>query len=110
MRAKPGTYNSKDSNHAELVRYLNSEGCLVCSIAGEKGHGLTDLLVGYNNRWALMEVKTEAGRLTNDQKGFRDRCHALGSQERAVNLESFSPASFKRSGFTQLSPLVNQRK
>ena len=76
MRVKPGTYNSKDSNHHEIVRYLLSEGCLVESITGEKGHGMTDLIVGFNHCWALVEIKSEAGRLRSDQAGFRDRCHA----------------------------------
>lgn len=76
MRAKPGRYNSKDDNHDELVHYLISLGCLVEQIHGEKGHGLADLLVGFNGTWAVVEIKSLSGRLRGDQKGFRDRCHS----------------------------------
>jgi len=45
-----------DANHAEIVKALRDAGALVQSLAAV-GCGTPDLLIGYANRTALIEVK-----------------------------------------------------
>jgi Holliday junction resolvase len=45
-----------DSNHEEIVKALRAVGATVQSLAGV-GHGVPDLLVGYEGKTILMEVK-----------------------------------------------------
>jgi Holliday junction resolvase len=45
-----------DSNQEEIVKALRAVGATVQSLAGV-GHGVPDLLVGYEGKTILMEVK-----------------------------------------------------
>ena len=45
-----------DSNHEEIVKALRAVGATVQSLAAV-GHGVPDLLVGYQGKTILMEVK-----------------------------------------------------
>ncbi len=57
-----------DGNHAEIVRALRGAGCLVQSLASA-GKGVPDLLVMRPGGWLfLLEVKSEDGKLTEDQQ------------------------------------------
>ncbi len=60
-----------DANHQEIVQTLRSVGATVQSLA-TVGHGCPDLLVGWNGKTILMEVKDgekspSARRLTEEQ-------------------------------------------
>ena len=55
-----------DKNHAEIVAALRAVGCSVQSLASI-GHGCPDLLVGFQGRDVLMEVKSVGGKLTADE-------------------------------------------
>jgi len=60
-----------DANHEQVVSVLRAYGASVQSLAGV-GHGVPDLLVGYQGYTILMEVKDgnkppSARRLTEDQ-------------------------------------------
>jgi Holliday junction resolvase len=48
-----------DSNHEEIVKALRAVGATVQSLAGV-GHGVPDLLVGYEGKTILMEIKDGA--------------------------------------------------
>lgn len=58
-----------DANQKEIVNALRARGATVLSLA-PLGKGCPDLLVGYNRRNILMEVKTKAGKLTKAQEHF----------------------------------------
>lgn len=55
-----------DANHGEIVAEFRRLGCAVESLAG-MGKGVPDLLVCMHGRNELVEVKTEKGKLTEDQ-------------------------------------------
>lgn len=55
-----------DANHGEIVAEFRRLGCAVESLAGV-GKGVPDLLVCAHGRNELVEVKTEKGKLTEDQ-------------------------------------------
>ena len=57
----------RDANEGEIIRALQSAGAKVWPISGE---GIPDLLVAYDGRFLLMEVKTRSGRLTSAQVAF----------------------------------------
>jgi Holliday junction resolvase len=59
-----------DANQSEVVAALRKVGASVVSLAN-CGNGIPDLLVGYRGVNYLIEVKTQAGRLTEDQKEFK---------------------------------------
>ena len=57
-----------DSNQAAIAASLRSFGCLVFPLH-TVGHGMADLLVKLpTNQLVLVEVKTEKGKLTDDQE------------------------------------------
>jgi len=61
-----------DANHAEIVAYFRAHGCAVESLA-KMGRGVPDLLVGWHDALALVEVKTPAGKLRPAQTAFHRR-------------------------------------
>ena len=61
-----------DANHADLVAYFKAHGCEVESLA-RMGDGVPDLLVGWQDALALVEVKTPTGRLRPAQTAFQRR-------------------------------------
>jgi len=65
-----------DGNHEEIVKALRAVGATVQSLAAV-GHGVPDLLVGYQGKTILMEVKdgtksTSKRQLTEDQVKWID--------------------------------------
>jgi hypothetical protein len=63
-----------DANHAEIVIALRAAGATVHSMAA-LGGGFPDLLVGYKNKTALIEIKDGSKppsrrKLTKDQQDF----------------------------------------
>ena len=58
-----------DLNHADIVKAFRDFGCAVLSLA-PMGRGVPDLLVSMNSVNWLVEVKSDAGKLTPDQEKF----------------------------------------
>ena len=56
-----------DANQADIVEALRAIGATVTP-AHTMGKGFPDLVVGYRGETYLLEVKTEDGKLTSDQK------------------------------------------
>lgn len=56
-----------DSNQAEIVAALRQAGASVFSLHAV-GRGVPDLLVGFRGNNYLLEVKSEKGKLTEDQE------------------------------------------
>ncbi len=61
-----------DANQPDLVAFFRAHGCEVESLAAV-GKGVPDLLIAWGHKLALVEIKTEAGKLTPDQVKFHDR-------------------------------------
>lgn len=61
-----------DQNHGAIAAYFQAHGCQVQSLA-RLGKGVPDLLVGWQTRTALVEVKTDTGKTTPDQVAFHQR-------------------------------------
>jgi len=59
-----------DGNHREVVEALQAIGCSVQSLAAT-GKGCPDLLVGYQGRTVLLEVKAGRGKLTDQQAAWQ---------------------------------------
>ena len=55
-----------DANHRDITRLLRDIGCSVESLH-RVGGGVPDLLVGFQRRNLLLEVKTEKGKIDDDQ-------------------------------------------
>lgn len=55
-----------DANQSEIVAALRACGCTV-AITSDVGGGFPDLVVGYQGRNFLLEIKTPGGKLTPDQ-------------------------------------------
>ena len=74
-----------DANQTEIVRALEKYGCSVYVIKKP-----VDLLVGRNGVNILMEVKTEKGKMTPEQKEFfdtwRGQKDVVHSVEEALHL------------------------
>jgi len=60
---------SRDANQTEIVDALEKVGASVIDAAGV-GSGFPDLVVGFRGVNYLIEIKTERGTLTPDQKEF----------------------------------------
>lgn len=63
--------NRTDANQSTIADDLRTMGMSV-QILSNVGDGCPDLLVGYGGRNYLIEVKTENGQLTHDQREFFD--------------------------------------
>lgn len=61
-----------DKNQPEIVEALVKAGARVCHLH-QLGQGVPDILVGYHGRLYLMELKSEGGTLTPDEKEWHDR-------------------------------------
>jgi Holliday junction resolvase len=57
----------RDMNEADIIRTLRSVGASVAQISSK---GVPDLLVGFQGRTYLLEVKTPKKKLTDDQVVF----------------------------------------
>ena len=61
-----------DNNQKELVNFAKQHGCTIAHLH-TLGRGIPDLLIGYQGRNYLVEIKSsENGTLTNDEKTFFD--------------------------------------
>lgn len=60
-------YGKSDANHRPIVEALKKLGASVLQIQGV-GQGAPDILVGWQGRDILMEIKTEKGRVQGNQK------------------------------------------
>ena len=76
MPANKGFFTKRriDKNQKEIVEALKSVGCSVLTLA-DKGKGVPDLLVGHRGQNYLVEVKSEKGKLTEDQEKFFNLWH-----------------------------------
>lgn len=61
-----------DRNQAPIVEMLRQVGASVEPLHAV-GRGVPDLLVGYRGRTYLLEVKTDRGDLTDDQRAWHGR-------------------------------------
>lgn len=60
-----------DANQTEIVNQLRQVGATVQSIAAI-GKGAPDLLVGFQGRNVLMELKVDKGKLTPDETNWHE--------------------------------------
>ena len=83
-----------DTNHVELVKTFRSMGATVLDLS-KVGKGCPDLLIGINNRIALVEIKRDdKAKYTNDQIKFMQnwkggtiaRIQDLEGATRLINL------------------------
>lgn len=65
----------RDENEPLLVEFLRRSGCIVRLLSAPD---LPDLLVGYQGRWVLLEVKMPDGRLKPGQELFLNACQVMG--------------------------------
>ena len=66
------THGKVDLNQANIVRALRKVGCSVQSLSSV-GNGCPDLLVAFQMRWFLLEVKSAKGKLTSQQQDWNHR-------------------------------------
>ena len=64
----------RDQNERAIVSALNQAGAITWRLSAP---GVPDLLVGWQGRWLLLEVKTERGRLKPAQQVFHATATAL---------------------------------
>jgi len=72
-----------DSNQAEIVMALRAAGASVTDLS-RFGHGVPDLLVGYNRRVYLIEVKSADGKLTPAEQRWQDEWRGQSAVVRTV--------------------------
>jgi hypothetical protein len=81
------TYARVDTNHKEIVKALRDAGATVVSLAAMK-HGCPDLLVGFEGKTLLMEIKKDAkAKFTPDQLDFMGKWNG-GTLSRVDNPEA----------------------
>ena len=61
-----------DKNQQQIVSALRKLGCSV-AITSDVGSGFPDVIVGYNGRNYLIEIKSSKGKLRKSQEDFRDK-------------------------------------
>lgn len=59
----------RDANHTRIVRALRDAGVSVHE-THQLGGGFPDLVAGYRGRTTLLEVKTDRGTLTTDERDW----------------------------------------
>ena len=73
----------RDKNEASIVRALRSiPGCTVSELSGE---GVPDLLVGFQGKNHLLEVKNAKGKLTEAQIKWHEEWTGTAHVVRSVN-------------------------
>lgn len=60
----------RDANEKAIIEALAAYGVGVTQLSQK---GVPDLLCSYNGRWFLVEVKSEKGKLTEDQADFMSK-------------------------------------
>lgn len=76
----------RDSNHTLIVNQLQKFGATVADLAAVGG-GIPDILVGWNGRNYLFEIKTDDGSLNSKQVAF-----ANGWQGQVTTIRSTADA------------------
>lgn len=80
-----------DENQTEIVEALRKAGRQVL-ISSQIGKGFPDIIVGYNGKNFLLEIKIEKGKLTPDQEKFfqawRGQVAIVRTVEEALALTS----------------------
>lgn len=61
----------RDKNETEIIKALRKKGAFVQPLSAP---GVPDLLVFYNGKWALIEVKDKGGALTEKQTEWHAAC------------------------------------
>lgn len=78
-----------DANHPDIVKGLRKLGAGVTSMA-RLGGGVSDLLVSFRQRWYVMEVKSDEGELSDDQRRWigeqRAPVYTVRSLEHAIKF------------------------
>jgi len=64
--------HKRDSNHAEIARTFERLGCTVFDTSAVGGD-FPDMVVGCAGRNLLIEAKSDKGKLSEGQDGFRER-------------------------------------
>ena len=77
-------YPRLDVNQPEIVRALRSCGVSVTSLASI-GSGCPDLLCGYKLRNFLLEIKSEDGKLTSDERQWHNHWNGAVFTVRTVD-------------------------
>jgi Holliday junction resolvase len=84
----------KDSNHNEVQKALEDFGCSVCDVSAF-GRGFVDIVVGYEGRNYLFEIKDgakppSARKLTEDEEKFhrdwKGRVDVVLNAEQAIDI------------------------
>jgi hypothetical protein len=73
-----------DRNQAAIVEQLRGVGASVESLA-RVGAGVPDLLVGFRERTYLLEIKTDRGALTDDQRAWLARWRGQAAVVRSAD-------------------------
>lgn len=79
----------RDNNHAKIVRELECLGASVTDLSAV-GHGVPDILVGWNGANFLFEIKTKKGQLNPTQRKWFEQwngqAHVIRSFEDAISI------------------------
>ena len=62
----------RDANHTEIVNALQGIGCVVQDLSGVGG-GCPDIMWSLSGNMGLMEIKSDKGKLRDDQVGWHER-------------------------------------
>ena len=65
-------HGRRDANHAEIARTFEQLGCTVFDTSAV-GCDFPDMVIGCAGRNLLIEAKTDKGKLSEGQDGFRER-------------------------------------
>jgi hypothetical protein len=79
----PAYAKKVDANQAQIVEALRAAGASVTDLS-RFGHGVPDLLVGYNRRVYLLEVKSADGKLTPAEERWQNEWRGQSAVVRTV--------------------------
>jgi len=80
----------RDANEADIVRTLRTVGCSVLLLEDDRRKGVPDLLVAYDNKMWLMEVKAPGKDFSKEQiewlETWQTPVHVVHNEEEALRL------------------------
>ena len=79
----PAYAKKVDANQAQIVEALRAAGASVTDLS-RFGQGVPDLLVGYNRRVYLLEVKSADGKLTPAEERWQNEWRGQSAVVRTV--------------------------
>ena len=79
----PAYAKKVDANQAQIVEALRAAGASVTDLS-RFGHGVPDLLVGYNRKVYLLEVKSADGKLTPAEERWQNEWRGQSAVVRTV--------------------------